>query len=279
MIVPARLLLLGAILAGAAASAAAQSMQSREEFVAGLDASQQQEFADAGKAAGEKRYADALALFGRLSKEVPGSAYLAKVTSETALNAGDNTVALALLRPIRQADPDDWQAVGLLARACAQARDAACRDAEISHMAELHRRGLTPGAFQQYKVETVKVGDNSLVISVFLQPAGRYNAYAIGQLFDAGGVSVLRIFLESADFDQPLFAKEHPQEAARGLRSFSLDGYRETSTNGAGQRTETHFTYRFFVGEPKYEALRGDFIDIANGKASVLSSRTNIPAP
>jgi hypothetical protein len=37
------------------------------------------------------------------------------------------------------------------------------------------------------------------------------------------------------------FAKQHLKEAAAGAREFTLDAYRETGLNQAGQRTQTHF--------------------------------------
>jgi hypothetical protein len=43
------------------------------------------------------------------------------------------------------------------------------------------------------------------------------------------------------------FAKQHLKEAAAGAREFTLDAYRETGLNQAGQRTQTHFTYLGFV--------------------------------
>ena len=63
------------------------------------------------------------------------------------------------------------------------------------------------------------------------------------------------------------------------MRSFSLDGYQETGLNSQGQRTQTHYTYRFFVGQPSYEILRADFVNVADGKEAVLSSRTNVVVP
>ena len=103
--------------------------------------------------------------------------------------------------------------------------------------------------------------------------------YALGQLTDAEGKIFLRTTLESNDADQPLFAKEHPEEAAKGMRSFSLDSYQETGLNGSGQRTQTHATYKFFVGQPSYEVVREEFVKIAAGKVPMLTSRPNLVVP
>jgi hypothetical protein len=40
----------------------------------------------------------------------------------------------------------------------------------IARMRDLHRRGITPPAMQQYVVERVKTAENFLVIRMFLEP-------------------------------------------------------------------------------------------------------------
>ena len=105
---------------------------------------------------------------------------------------------------------------------------------------------------------------------------GVYKIYDLGRVVDASGKIFLRITIESSDGDQPLFAQEHPKEAERGMRAFTLDAYRESGLNSNGQRTQTHFTYQFYVGQPSYEDVRKAFLDIANGKAKPVSSRTGL---
>jgi hypothetical protein len=96
---------------------------------------------------------------------------------------------------------------------------------------------------------------------------------------DAKGVTFLQISLESSDGDQVFFAKQHAKEAAAGLREFTLDAYRKTGLNQAGQRTQTHFTYKYFLGQPPYDTVREEFINVASGKTSPLSSRTGLIVP
>ena len=93
---------------------------------------------------------------------------------------------------------------------------------------------------------------------------------------DKAGNLYLTLSIESRDFDQPSFAKNHPKEAAQGLRGFSLDAYRETGLNSAGQRTQTHYTYKFLVGQPSYDTVRQEFISVVNGKTAPISSRSNL---
>ena len=263
-------------LAQAKPAVPAAQMETAQDLVNRLTPQQKQQFDDASKAFSAQHYADAFATFKILLDQLPGDAVLSKFAGEASLNAGDTNFALKALKPLAEGDPDDWQAAALLTRACAESGDTACRDSGIAHMLELHRRGITPQGMQEYVVEHVKVGGNTLVIWTSLVPWGYYKIYNFGQVAAADGKVFLRITLESNDGDQGFFAKEHPKEAAAGLRSFSLDAYRETGLNSNGQRTQTHYTYEFFVGQPSYEAVREKFLKIADGKSTPVSSRTNL---
>jgi len=253
--------------------------ESTQDLVARLNPQQKQRFEDASKSFSAQHYADALAVCKQLLNELEGDAVLSKFASEAALNSGDPGFALTTLKPLAKADPDDWQVVALLTRACAESGDTPCRDSGMAHMLDLHRRGLTPLTLQHYVVERVKANGNTLIIRMSLEPWGYYRVYALGQVLDSDGRIFLRATLESDDAEQALFAKEHPVEASKGIRGFSLDGYLETGTNSNGQRTQTHYTYKFFVGQPSYATLREEFVQIANGKATPLSSRTNLVVP
>jgi hypothetical protein len=260
-------------------SAGPAPMESVQDLAARLTPPQKQQFDEARRLFNTRRYAEAFTSYRQLLSQLPDDAVLSKFASEAALNAEDAAFALNILKPITQANPDDWQAAALLTRACAQTGDTSCRDSGIAHMLELHHRGITPSRMQQYLVEMDKVGENTLWIWTSLEPWGSYKIYGNGQVMDADGKIFLRETLESSDFDQPQFAKEHPKEAAVGIRIFSLDAYRETGRNSTGQRTQTHFTYKFFIGQPSYSVLREEFIHIANGKSSPVSSRSNLIVP
>jgi hypothetical protein len=257
----------------------ASHMETAQDLLARMSPQQKQQFDDAAKASREQRYSDGFAIYKQLLTELPGDAVLSKFACETAINAGNSSFALNTLRPIAQADPYDWQAAALLTRACAETGDATCRDAGIAHMLDLQRRGITPPRMQQYVVERVKTGENILQISTSLVPWGNYKVYAVGRVSDAQGKLVLQATIESADFDQPGFAKENPEEASKGVRKFSLDAYKETGPNSSGQRTQAHYTYKFFVGQPSYETERDEFIKIATGKMTAISSRTGLIVP
>ena len=255
------------------------SKESVQDLVSRLSPEQKQLFEEATGAFKAQRYSEALAGFKQMLSQLPGHPVLSKFASEAALNASDTRFALDTLKPVAAADPDDWQATALLTRACAESGDAACRDSGMAHLLDLHHRGVTPPRMQQYILEHVKVGENTLRILPSLEPWGIYKVYDLGQVSDKNGNVFMRVTLESTDADQIEFAKDHPKEAAAGIRRFSLDAYRETGLNSQGQRTQTHYTFRLLDGQPDYATVREEFIKIASGKAVPLSSRTNLIAP
>ena len=257
-----------------APSSAAPQMESTQDLVARLTPEQKQEFDEANRAFDAQQYSGALPIYKQLLQQLPGDAVLAKLASETSLNAGDAQYALIALKPIATANPNDWQAAALLTRACAESGDKAGRDAGMAHMLELHREGITPTGLKQYIVERIAAGENTLVIQTSLQPWGHFNVYDYGQVLDKEGKLVLRVTLESDDADQGLFAQEHPKEAAAGVRRFSFDGYRDT-VNSNGQRSQTHYTYKLLTGQPAYQSVRDLFIEIAKGKGGAMTSSTH----
>jgi len=224
----------------------------------------------------EKRYSDAMVIHQALLKDFPGDPVLLKFCSQSAIQNNDPGFAVKTLKPIAESDPQDWQAAAMLMRGCAETGDTACRDAELTHLLDLHSQGITPPNLRELAVEHLKVGDKTLAINFSLIPWGPYKTYAAGDVNDAAGKLLMTISLESSDFDQASFAKDHPDDAARGVRLFSLDAYEETGTNSSGQRTQTHYTYKFFTGQPSYATIRQDFIDVAGGKAKPVSSRSGL---
>ncbi len=123
-------------------------------------------------------------------------------------------------------------------------------------MLQLYKNHLTPPHMQQYVVERIRVDQKTVVIHTSLEPWGHYHVYNYAQIFGEDGQLELRVTVESDDADQAFFASQHPKEAAAGLRSYSLDGYQDAGMNKQQQRTEKHFTFKFFVGQPSYDVVR-----------------------
>jgi hypothetical protein len=253
--------------------------ETAQELRQRLSAPQQQQFDQAMAAFQAQRYADALPILSQLRERHPRDPVLIKFSTEALLNTGDTAAALAAIKPLADAAPTDWQAAGLLVRACAESGDTACRDAQMAHILDLHRQGLTPKGMVDYPVEHIASGKNTLILLSAFEPFGPYKIYALGKVNNPEGKLFLTISIESNDIDQPAFAKEHPREAAAGARRFSLDAYAETGLNPAGQRTQTHYTFKFIDGQPTYDTIRSEFLDVASGKAHPLSSRSGLIVP
>jgi len=266
---------LGPVPLSAQSSDAASHVESASELIARLTPEQKQQYDEASLNFNGQNYADALLHYKILLKTLPNDPILLKFSSEAALDTGDTAYALNNLKPVAEANPDDWQASGLLTRAYAESGDKANRDAGIAHMIELHKRGLTPAHLQQYLLERVTVGGKTVLIFTSLEPWGHYKVYNYAQVFDEDAHLVQRLTLESNDSDQPLFARQHPTEAAAGARLFSIDGYSDGPLTNDGQHTETHATYKFFTGRPSYDIVRETFLSIASAKSDPVSSRTN----
>jgi len=240
---------------------------------------QKMQFANAVGAFKSQHYPEALATFKLLLNQFPGDDILFEFATEAALNSGDTAFALQTIRPVAAVRPDEFHATALLTRACSESGDTSCRDAGMARIVDLHRRGLTPQRMKDYVVEHVKVRGNTLVIYVSFEPSGYYKVYDYGEVVDGQGKLFLSITVESNDGDQPGFAREYPKEAGAGLRRFSLDAYREMGLNSQGQRTQTHYTYEFFVGQPSYDKVREAFINVVNEKSKPISSRTGLTIP
>jgi hypothetical protein len=253
--------------------------ESTQEFIAKLNPQQKQQFDDALTAYKTQRPFDAALIYRSLLNDFPGDPILLKFASQNLIRSGAPGIAVDLLRPLTQADPDDWQAASLLTHGCADVGDKPCRDAGIAHMLDLHSRGLTPPQMQDYVVEDVKLGDNTIQISTSLVPWGMYHVYAVGRATDSAGKLFLSITLESNDFDQPGFAKDHPDQAGKGMRRFSIDSYRENGVDSSGQRTQTQAFYKFIDGQPDYETIREEFLKVATGKSVPAASRGGLKVP
>jgi hypothetical protein len=218
-----------------------------------------------------QRYPDALDIYKQLLAQLNGDPVIAKLASEASLNTGDTNFALANLKPIAAANPNDWLTLALLTRACAESGDKACRDSGMTKMVDLYHSGLMPPRTQQYILERIKVGENTLVMRPSVEPWGVYKVYDMGQILDKDGKMIFRITLESSDNDQKLFAQEHPEEAAKGIRKFSIDGYKD-GVDSNGQKSQTHFTFKMMDGQPSYDTVREEFISIASGKTKAMLS-------
>jgi hypothetical protein len=198
---------------------------------------------------------------------------VAKLAAESAINTGDRQFALETLKPMEAADANDWQAAALLARVYAESGQKQQRDAEIAHLVDLHKRVASPqiAQLQQFLLERIPTGNGSMRIWYSLEPWGKYQTYIFSRIYDQSGQQIYHITLESADYDQPLFAKQHPDLAAQGIRLFSLDGWGEPQKLPDGGSSFTHATFGFFNGQPSYDDIRERMVQIAEGRSGPMS--------
>ncbi len=225
-------------------------------------------------------YDVALTAFKKLIIAEPDNAVYQEFAAEAALNLNDAAFAIQTLEPLEVAHPEAWQAHLLLARAYAQTATqdhrAEERDAEIAWAIQQHKQDPNAplGRMRDFLLEKVQQGQTIVAFYPALTPWSPYQVHLIARTFDAAGHPGLRVTLESSDADQSLFAKQHSGEAAASQREYSLDGYGPDAKTADGQLVQTHYTYAFLVGEPKYDDLRARVLAIVAGTTHPLSSRT-----
>ena len=260
------------------APAPTQTAPAAADPLAQLTSDQRDQFKRAAQLIGTEDYASALVilkpLVAQLAPASSAQVLLAKYTAEAAINTGDRDYALTLLKPIAAADPADWQASSLLVRAYAEAGDKARRDAELAHLMELHQHTTSPqfAKLTQFLIERIKTKTGSVRIWYSLVPWGQYKTYIYARVYDEQGQQTLRVTLESSDFDQPLWAKNHPDRAAKGERMFSMDGYGQDKKNDNGTVTQTHMTFGVIDGQPTYAVVRDRIVSIADKQTAPISS-------
>jgi hypothetical protein len=49
--------------------------------------------------------------------------------------------------------------------------------------------------------------------------------------------------------------------------------------NSQNQRTQTHYTFEFLIGQPSYDKVRGEFIKVLQGTIKPISSRSGLIVP
>lgn len=139
--------------------------------------------------------------------------------------------------------------------------------------------GLSPKDYDV--VEVFNVGSQEYVVRSYAELNGKFKTRYTFAHFATNGKLDYLIACESDDVDQISFAKTHPEQAAAGQRSFSLDSYSAITVSADGKSsTQTHGTIKFYPdGEPAYETVRADVIKALEQKTKrITSSTTTRPA-
>lgn len=126
---------------------------------------------------------------------------------------------------------------------------------------------------QGYVIDEFDIGDQHVTAAEFPALLGRFHTryrFFLRPADQADNTAAPawapHIDVESDDIDQLEFAKLHPDKAAAGERSFSLDTYPAPGKQGL---------IKFYLdGEPTYRAVRADVISSVSQKLQPLSSTT-----
>jgi tetratricopeptide (TPR) repeat protein len=97
-------------------------------------------------------------------------------------------------------------------------------------------------------IDVIYVGSEQYRVFSYAELAGRFKMRYNFVHFGSDRKPDSSIVCESDDIDQISFAKAHPQAAAAGQRSFSLDSYSAPKPSAGGKGfTQTHATIKFYA--------------------------------
>jgi tetratricopeptide (TPR) repeat protein len=202
----------------------------------------------------------------------PDSPKANKLVGVVLLDQQKSAGALPYFQKALHLAPDDPTVNALLLQAYAESGDTVHRDQQRAILRGYHSDGRHPVFAQipSFLVETIPVGDKTIQAMEFYEPSGQFHFYYRFNVFNAVGHIQSFFALESDDADQPLFAKQHPKQAAAGERRFSLDGY-----SRAVDGHVTQALYMFFDGQPSYDAVRALIVKLVQeGKSPVAAAST-----
>lgn len=204
--------------------------------------------------------AGALPLFRQVISADATNIVALNLAGNCELQLKDYDSAADFFKRAMQVQPDEFHNLAGLMRAYTLGGNSGDRDALQDHINTLENAKQLPPSFN-YLSDAYDVDGKRVELSVFPQVSGAYGYRYNFDIFDSGGREVLRVSLESNQSDQPLWAKQHPKEAAAGDREFSLDGY----------GTNMHETFRFYEGEPALDDVRGEVQQIIEGKMGPMA--------
>jgi hypothetical protein len=107
-----------------------------------------------------------------------------------------------------------------------------------------------------YPIEVFRAGNEFIRVIEFPTLHGKFHTrdrFLLYEEKDTCTGFIPYIDLESDDIDQVNFSKQHPDRAAVGDRSFSLDAYPTANSQG--------FIKFYPDGEPTYQTVRADVLD------------------
>ena len=206
----------------------------------------------------------AIKLFRQVTASNPADIVAYNMSGNCSLQLKDYLAAIDAFKHALQIHADEWHNISGLIHAYTLAGMTQERDELQKHIGELERDGKLPDTFA-YVFETFQVANQQVEVSKYPKITGFYGERYRFNVYNKDGTLVFRVALESAELEQPRWAKEHKELAAAGGRRFSLDGY----------SSEGHYTYGFYDGEPEYQKLREEVEQVLTGKKPALSHSTS----
>ena len=187
--------------------------------------------------------------------------FVTQMTAGSAVETGDTTYALSLLKPFTDAHADDWRAAALLARAYAESGDKAHRDQQIAYLVKLHKKTSDPdfAKLHTFPIQKVKLKSGYAVFIYPFEPLKPFNTYLAALIYASDDKYDYRLELGSEDADQAFFKPKQP-----GERRFSIDSYNKNETNPA--LPESQALMGFIDGVFDYDRMRDLMVKSANGE-------------
>jgi tetratricopeptide (TPR) repeat protein len=222
-------------------------------------------------------YASAEKLLTAYVKDNPGNAEALALQGNVFLELKRSPDAEHSFLAVIKLQPSLWSAQKSLVTAYATQGKWAEFDQQRTFLQQARAKGY-PGlsANDVDVIDVLYVGDDRYIVRAFAQLGGRFNNRYTFMHFGPDNKPDYWIACESDDVDQITFAKAHPQEAAAGQRSFSLDSYTGPKLAADGKSyTRTHGTIKFYPdGEPTYETVRADVWSVLEHKTNAMSTTT-----
>ena len=241
-----------------------QTTQSHNDPLTELSPENRALFDAMGKAAQQGNDADTLAngkkLLPALKPNTRLFDFVAQLTGGAALETGETSFALTLIKPLAEAHPEDWHAAALLVRLYAESGEKSLRDQQISHLLSLHKQTTDP-AFAKlhiFPIQKVKLHSGYAVFLYPFEPLGPDKVYLLALIYTSENKEDYRIEIESEDVDQAFFKAKKP-----GERRFSIDTFRKNATNA--NWPESQALHGFIDGVFDYDAMRDSLLKVANG--------------
>jgi tetratricopeptide (TPR) repeat protein len=124
-------------------------------------------------------------------------------------------------------------------------------------------------------IDLLYVDNERYIVREFYPLADRAHIRYLFLHVDKQGKADYWITCESEDPDQISFAKMHPDLAAQGKRSFSLDTHTAPVTQPNGMITRSQGLIKFYWdGEPTYETVRADVLGSLQHKVAPMAATT-----